>query len=199
MEKKKFEMNMGDTYEEQQEVQVGVEIIHVLKHIPLEQKMLMASDMAQMIEAPNDELGIVTTSSLEDVCAIYLILKYYTDVDMEGVGAQQAFDWLVGHGAVDAIKEIIEEDYDYMEAMMWRLCSNLEAEHKARHGLPYAIKTSFGFLFDGKDLTETLAESREVSDQMLDVVGRLNNAAKKEEAGMVKVSGNVINIGKKNK
>lgn len=199
MEKKKFVMNTGDAYEVQQDVKVGDETIHVRTHIPLAEKMMMASDIVQMIEVLDDELGIVTTSSLEDVCELYLILKYYTDVDLEGVEAQQVFDWLVGYGAVDTIRNIIDADYSYVETMMWRLSSNVEAEHRARNSLTHAVKTTFGFLFDGRDITETLAESRAVSDKMLDIVGRLNDTTKKEEAGRVNVSGNVINIGKKSK
>lgn len=200
MEKKKFEMKLGDAYEAMEDVSVGGETIHVRKHIPLEEKMMLASDMVQMTAMPDEELGIVTTSSLEEVCKLYLILKYYTDVDLEGVEAKRVFDWIIGYdGAEREIEHIVALDYYYVEDMVYTLRDNIKAKHEARHGLAHAVKTTFGFLFDGRDITETLAESREISETMLDTVGRLNEAAKKEEAGRVKVAGNVINIGKKNK
>lgn len=75
--------------------------------------------------------------------------------------------------------------------------ANARDAYAAKNSLTEAIHKSFGFLFDGKDITETLAETQAVSGQMLDVVDQLNKAAKKSDGGKIKAGGNVINIAKK--
>lgn len=198
MEKKKYQMAPAD-YEIAEEVSVGGETLHVKHRIPLEQKMQFASELAQMITVEDEEAGILTHSSLEDVCELYLIVKYYTDVDLDDVSVEQLYDWIIGHDAYVQIKDIVWHDLSYVQSMACTLFDNASLAYEKEHSLTHAIKTSFGFLFDGRDITEVLTESRGVGDQMLDVVERLNEAAKKEESGRVKVAGNVINIGKKQK
>lgn len=198
MEKKKYQMKLAD-YEMAEDVTIGGEVIRVKPRIPLDQKMQLASELVQMIAAEDEEAGIVTRSSLENVCELYLIIKYYTDVDLEDVGVEQVYDWIIGYDAYGRIKDIVMGDYWEVTYMVDQMFDGVKETYQAQHSLAHAVKTSFGFLFDGRDITEVLAESRGVGDQMVEMIGRLDEAAKKDDAGHVKVGGNVINIGKKHK
>lgn len=190
-------MHMAD--DEIGEILIGGESIHMVRHISLEKKMQMATELAQAIMMPNEHVGILTTVALYDVAVLYMIMKYYSDADLDDVATQTVFDWIVGNNAYDRVMDYVSDDFAYVKRIVDSMVTNFQEEFVAAHSLTHALRTSFGFLFDGRDITETLAEGREVSDQILDVVGRLNEAAKKEEAGRVKVAGNVINIGKKSR
>lgn len=196
MEKKKYEMHAADM-DACVEVTIGDETIHVLKHIPLERKVTMATELAEMLLVPNEELGIMTRSALQEVCEVYLVMKYYTDMDLTDVDVQTVFDWVIGHNAYMSVRDVVSNDVWYVTDMALETMENIETEYEKQNGLTHAIKTSFGFLFNGEDITETLAKSQQVSDQMIEVVGKLNEANRKPDVGKVKVSGNVINIGKK--
>ena len=196
MEKKKYEMHMADM-DAAQEHTIGDETIHVLRHIPLDQKVAMATELAEMIAIPNAEIGIMGESALYEVCLVYLVMKYYTDIDLADTDARSVFDWVISHDAYRPIEMIICNDLWYVTDIADRTMHNLMDEYEKQNGLTHAIKTSFGFLFNGEDITETLAKSQQVSDQMIEVVGKLNEANRKPDVGKVKVSGNVINIGKK--
>lgn len=196
MEKKKYTMQPADM-EEVKECSIGDEIIHVRLRIPLEQKVEMATELGNMLAVPYEDIGFMSQSALYEVCLLYLIMKYYTDVDLEDVEARVLFDWVVSCDANAKIRSMIYNDLVYVTDMTHRMMENLKAEYEKRNGLAHAIKTTFSFLFNGEDITETLAKSQAVSDQMIEVVGKLNEANRKPDVGKVKVSGNVINIGKK--
>ena len=81
LEKKVFEMNTEEWFAETMEVG-GVEI---LRRIPYEQKEEFIHELAAMVLVADEDTGICYVSSLYDVVFNYLYVKYYTNIDVDGI------------------------------------------------------------------------------------------------------------------
>lgn len=175
----------------------GIDVT-VKHHIPIEEKNQMARDLIDATTFIDDEMKIVQKSYMEDVSALYLIIMYYTNIDLIDVVPTMLYDWMTYHPDIwDQIRHIVNEDYKIVYRMYCVLKHGITQRYDKENSLSTAVMKTFGFMLNGEDITETLAKSSEISDKMIDVVGQLQELKSNQDAGKVKVGGNVINIGKK--
>ena len=156
-------------------VVLGQEVL-VTDRIPYKDKMEAAQEYAAKATVFDEELGWAYDSPLRNAIEHFIKLKYYTGLDMSQYedydGLCQMMDDIGEHPIKDVL-EFIHDDWDELYDMAYDMQLNVERAYEKQHSLEHQIKTSFGFLFDGKDLTQTLAEAREVNEQMIDHLGAL--------------------------
>lgn len=199
MEKKKFKIAGCADLCDEHTIDVNGEELTVRTHIPLEKKLAMAQELVTFISLIDDENEIMSESHLYQVGLVYLTVLYYTNADLDDVNATDVFDWMINTGVYDqTLENLVYEDRYYVVEMAQAIYKNISNAYAVEHGLAHAVKKTFGFMFNGEDITETLAKSQAISDKMIDVVGKLNAAEQpKSKDGGVKVGGNVIRIAKK--
>lgn len=148
----------------------------VKDRIPYKEKMEAAEEYAARATVFDEELGWAYDSPLGDAIEKYIRLKYYTNIDMSKYddydGLCQMMDD-IGEYPIEEFENATQKDWNILYELCWMLQSNAETAFEKEHSLAHRIKTSFGFLLDGKDLTQSLAEAREVNEQMIDHLGAL--------------------------
>ena len=189
--------SLGKIQKGKREVLVGEETLTVRNHIPLEEKIKMVNELAGYVLMVDDENEVILENHTERVGTVYFVMKYYTDADLTDAEPADVYDWVVNNDAWDKISDWVGNDLFEVHEMQFAMQKNIEKAYEKEHSLGTAFRKSFGFLFNREDLAETLARTQEVSDQMLEVVGRLNEAGRKPDGGRVNVGGNIISIGKK--
>ena len=108
------------------------------------------------------------------------------------------FDYLKSNG----IEWKLDAEYgvDVMadaERIYKRIWNAVSAIMKEKNSLGFKIKKSFGFLFTGEDLTETLAKSRPIAERMLDAVELIKKQESDPAEALKKMTGGVFKFGKK--
>ena len=198
MEKNKVKVDFtgaADIHNEK-EIEAGGVKITLRDHIPLAQKVEMANEIVNAATMIDDETFNICKNHLWDIMKIYLAVKYYTDVDTEGTAPTAVCDWAFNTGAWDKVWGFAYDDVLAVEDIADRVYGYVESSYKKEHGLDTAVLKTFGSILSGEDILDTIDKSREVSEEMLDVAEQLGKAS---QTGTVKIGGNVIQIGKKNK
>ena len=121
--------------------------------------------------------GVAYWSHLDEAIKNLIALKALTDMDTSAYETE------------DGLFEMMDKIYadgewsDFMlgtECIRMRiidmggsLFNNLRKIHEQENSLDYRIRESFGFLFTGEDLTETLAHARGANEQMIEHLGAI--------------------------
>ena len=132
-----------------------------------------------MMTVFNDEAGVAYESYLTDAFECYIRVKYYTDADLSKyIGEDWIFDFMDDYQNGDAsqLVEATDDDWDDVLHMAFKLHITACDTFASEHSLATKVLKSFAFLFDGRDLTETLAQAREVNEQMIDHLGEIAKA-----------------------
>ena len=129
------------------------------------------------------------------------IMKYYTDVPVDDADAQEVADFAINNGLIGQIRDYIHDDYYEFEDVFVTLIRSVMDNYEDDQSLAKAIKTSFGFLFTGEDVTETLAKAEAAKDTVFDALGALREKETQDESkmkgGKLKVEGKLLNFAKK--
>jgi len=201
MEKRKIDLaKYADMHNEVELVGADETKISVRTHIPYSEKEAMARDMVEQIAMIHDD-SCVYVGSNSDKYELYVIAKYYTDIDTEDVEPDDIANFLINDGFADQLNSTIEADYKYVRELYWYLYDGFKASYDDDRSLTKAIRRSFSFMFNGEDITETLAQAEITKDRVFNAF----NALRKEEEikentiddGRLMVGGNVINFAKK--
>lgn len=156
----------------------------VWSRIPYKDKLEAANKLASMMGVFDEEHGIAYVGYMEDAAKWYVRLAYYTEID---VTEYEDYDKLIElmdmieEADMSEFEEFIKSDFDVVEDLAYTLFSNAERIFKREHSIEYNIMKSFGFLFDGQDITQTIAQARDVNAQMIDHLGAIMSIKTKEE------------------
>ena len=197
MDKIKVDISGAADVFQTDELTVGGNTITMRNHIPIADKIAMAQELTTFFTDVNEETETVQRDPFASMARVYLVVKYYTNVDIDGLSPSEVYDWIINNDAWERVEEFVRHDLWEVDEFADQIFINVQDTFNAEHSLSKAVKQSFGFLFNGEDITETLAKSRILSEEMVDIIGRLNQSQQKSENGTVKVGGNVISIGKK--
>lgn len=201
MEKKKFNLeNYQDTCVEKKIVGTdGTEII-VRNHISYADKENMVQELARICMIIHDEYCVYVSYEIDKV-QMALIAKYYTNIDTENIDINDIADFLINNDMYKSLYNIIEDDYNYVLQMFWCLIDSIDISCKEDGSITKALRTSFGFLFNGEDITESLAKAEATKNTIYDAVSAWKRVEKDKEDnidnGRLKVGGNLINFAKK--
>ncbi len=201
MEKRKYDLDKyADLHKEDIVRGVDGTEVTVRNHIPYEKKEELVHELLIHTIGIHEDSCAYTSEAFERM-RLYMIAKYYTDIDTEDVETSYIADFLINNELVVGINEFINDDFDYTMGIYWHMLEAFMTTYEDDHSLKHALKTSFGFLFNGEDITETLAKAEASKDTIFSAINALNEKekekAEKVENGTLNIGGNVINFAKK--
>lgn len=201
MEKRKYDLSKYTDMNKETVVR-GVDNteVTVCNHIPFITKEEMVHDLLTYTIGLHEDSCAYTSADIEKM-RLYMIAKYYTDIDTEDVDPVAVADFLINNELINEIKQYINDDMDYVVGMYWTMLDAFMTTYEDDHSLKKMIKTSFGFLFNGEDITETLAKTEAAKDTIYGAITALREKEKEKEEkvdnGTLTIGGNVINFAKK--
>ena len=201
MEKRKINMeNCADMHDKKLiKGKDGTEIT-VRDHIPYSAKEAMAVEIINNSVTVHEDACVYYGSNHTKI-ELYMIAKYYTDIETDGLEYNDVADYLINNGLSNEIKQYIAQDYEYVQEIYVSLFDSLETIYCYDSSITRALRTSFGFLFNGEDITESLAKAEVMKDTVYDAISAFRSMEKEKsekiDNGTVKIGGNIINFAKK--
>ena len=201
MEKRKFEFDKyADMHEEKEVTGKDGTKVMVRDHVPYATKEAMAHDMAESIIMIHDESCTYESSDYNKI-KMHMIAEYYTDIDTDGVEPETVADFLINNGMIYDIMDIVCDDFEEVEDILWRLQRSVAKTYEDDKSLTKAIRSNFGFLFTGEDINESISQAEHARDTLFEALGALrkleSERAEKIDDGKVMVGGNLISFAKK--
>ena len=201
MEKRKYDLSKYAEMCETTEIEGkdGTKV-NVRNHIPYDQKEEMATEMAEILLMIHDD-SCMFTNYQRDKVEKFMIAKYYTDIDTEDAEMTDIADFMINNELYDKIDEFVWDDLDEVRTMFRLLEKSVTKTYEDDKCITKALRTSFGFLFTGEDITESLAKAEAAKDTIYEAVNALRKVEKEREEkidhGKLSFGGNIINFAKK--
>ena len=151
--------------------------VTVKSFIPYATKVEMAEEYVARGSIFDEDRGVAYWTYLEEAVEMYIFLKAYTGLDMSKYDSVDGMYQLMDELAAEDISELKSyawNDYMTVIELTYKIFDSAALLWKSEHSVGYNVLKSFGFLFDGRDLTETLAQAREVNEQMIDHLGAIS-------------------------
>jgi hypothetical protein len=197
MKKKKINFKKyADMHEETELVGKDGTSITVRNHISYTDKVQMAKEVIENCVMIHDD-SCCYESYMIYAEKIKAMMKYYTDVPVDDVSAEEVADFVINNDLIDAIQEYIHNDYYQAEDVYVTMMNMVMDTYADDMSLKKAIKTSFGFLFNGEDITESLAKAEMTKDTMFKALDAINKKEKEVNGGELTVGGKILNFAKR--
>lgn len=160
--------------------------------IPYLQKEEMAEKLVQAT-AICDADGCSYMSYRYDLARMFLIVEYYTNIDTSDWNTEEGqaslFDYMTRYGdeLLSRYEKMCENDafkHDIaiVNSIYSRMYTAMAFKHEHTSSLSYKIGKAFESVLNDQDIVKTLAQSREVSEKMIDMLGVFNaNNSDKEK------------------
>lgn len=201
MRKKKIDFKKyADMHEEKELIGFDDTKITVRNHIPYDDKVQMAQEVIENCVMIHDDSCCYESV---DIYAekIKAIVKYYTNIQVDEASAHEVADFVINTGLIGQIREYIHDDYYEAEDVYVTMMNMVFSTYEDDMSLKKAIKTSFGFLFNGEDITESMAKAELTKDTMFKALDALNKREQEEQNkmkdGQLNVGGNIISFAKR--
>lgn len=174
--------------------------VKVRTHIPYAEKLTLAQEIIERGLMIHEE-SICYEGYMMEAIKMEKILEYYTDVNTEGADPSMIADFLINNEIIVKLYEAIDDDWDSVGEIFFPMMHGVMETYRDDKGLTKAIRTSFGFLFNGEDITESLAKAEAAKDLVYKAIGALNEKEKEEQEkmnnGRLMVGDNIISFAKK--
>lgn len=149
----------------------------MVSRIPYAKKVNYAEELAMKAGVLDEEAGVCYWSYLYDAISAFIMMKAYTDADMAEYEDVEGLYRLMDED-ISAVEKIAMDDWGVVADLAGQMFENMKRVWNAEHSLGNKIMKSFAFLFDGRDLTETMAQARDVNEQMIDHLKKIGEADK---------------------
>ena len=197
MKKKKINFKKyADMHEETELVGKDGTSITVRNHISYADKVQMTKEVIENCVMIHDD-SCCYESHMIYAEKIKALMKYYTDVPVDDVSAEEVADFVINNDLIDAIQEYIHDDYYQAEDVYVTVMNMVMDTYADDMSLKKAIKTSFGFLFNGEDISESLAKAEMTKDTMFKALDAINKKEKEVNGGELTVGGKILNFAKR--
>lgn len=201
MQKKKIDFKKyADMHEDIELTGKDGTAVTVRDHISYANKVAMAKEIVENNVMIHDD-SISYKNYRMRAEQIKAVMKYYTNVPVDDADAYEVADFVINNELLWPICEHIRADYDEYTEIFARMIEGVMSNYDDDQSLKKAIKTSFGFLFNGEDVTESLAKAEMTKDTMFKALDALNKKEKEESEkinnGKLNVGGNVISFAKR--
>ena len=173
----------------------GTEIV-VRNHISYADKVHMAEEVIEDCVMIHDD-SCCYENHMIYAEKIKAMVKYYTNVQVEDATAEEVCDFVINNGLLGAIRDYIHEDYYEAEDVYITMLNMVMDTFTDDMSLKKAIKTSFGFLFNGEDITESLAKAEMTKDTMFKALDAIRQKEQEIDDGRLKVGNNILNFARK--
>lgn len=202
MDKQKIDLaKYADLCEEVQVKGKDGTVVTVRTHIPYSEKVALAQEWIEQTLMVHDD-SCVYMSYESDLYRKYYIAKYYTDVDVEDATPEEVYNFMINNELYDDVNDRIMHDFDDVVMMYYAIYENYRDTYNDDRSLAKAVRTSFGFLFNGEDITESMAKAEMTKETIYKAFSALQEKEKAEstqlsDGGKLKVNGNILQFGKK--
>lgn len=177
----------------------GVEVT-IRTHIPYADRIAFAKEWAENTIIEHDD-SCLYTGYEKNLYEMYLTAKYYTDINTDGATPEEIANFLLNDQLWGKITEELREELYEIQDLYNGIAGSFYTTYTDDRSLTKAIRTSFGFLFNGEDITESLAKAEATSGVMMKALDALNKKEKEEServtGGKLNVGGNLINFARK--
>lgn len=174
--------------------------IKVRDHISYADKIQMAKDVIENCVMIHDD-SICYESHLIYAEKIKAIMKYYTNVPVDDADAAEVADFVINDGLIEKIREVIRVDYFEADDIYITMLTEVIDTYTDDVSLKKAIKTSFGFLFSGEDITESMAKAELTKNTLFNALDAINKKEQESreqiDDGRLKIGSNIINFARK--
>ena len=174
--------------------------ISVRDHIPYEEKINLCRDIIENCVMVHDNSCCYENINIHAE-RIKAIMKYYTNVPVDDAEATDVCDFAINNGLLGPIREYIHDDFYELEDVYITMMNMVIDTYTDDMSLKKAIKTSFGFLFNGEDVTESMAKAELTKDTIFKALDALQKKEQEEsekiDNGKLTVSGKILNFAKK--
>lgn len=201
MRKKKIDFKKyANMHEEHELTGKDGTMITVRDHISYADKIKMAQEIIENCVMIHDDSCCYESVQIHAE-RIKSIFKYYTNVPVEDADANEVADFAINNGLIGQIRDIIHDDYYEAEDIFITMMNMVMDTYEDDMSLKKAIKTSFGFLFNGEDITESMAKAEIAKDTMFKAFDALQRKDQEEhekmESGKMKVGNNILNFARR--
>ena len=174
--------------------------IMVRDHISYADKIQMARDVIENYVMIHDDSCCYESHEIY-AAKIKAMVKYYTDVYVDEASAEQVADFVINNELLEQIRDYIQRDWFEADDVYIAMLNMVMDTYTDDRSLKKAIKTSFGFLFNGEDITESLAKAEMTKDTMFKALSAINRKEQEEKENMdngkLKVGNNILNFARK--
>ena len=174
--------------------------VTVRTHIPYEDKVKMARELVEQGLMVHDDSICYEGYTLQAL-KMMKVLEYYTDVKTDDAEPFQVADFVINNEMWTGMSQAIDDDWGELCEIFYPMMNAVRSTFKDDRGLTKAIRTSFGFLFNGEDITESLAKAEATKDTVYKALGALQQKEQEEQEnihdGLLNVGGKVLNFSKK--
>ena len=171
MEKIKVDMTAKPEVWADVTLEDGVQV-KVRNYLPYAEREEAAAEYAaRALIVADEENGIVYDSYRIDIEWDYVMVKHYTNIDVDGIPTEDVFDYAKRTGLLDKIKLVTNDDTYLTLAMGDKMVFAATAAIERRGSLPYFIKNRMGYLLDAEKTAETLAQAEDLKEKMIDILG----------------------------
>lgn len=177
--------------------------ILVKKRISYKEKEEMAQELASSDFLFDDESDVCHLNYKYPLLRVYLIAKYYTNIDVNDIENEddyrRLFDYITWNELYDQVYDVICSDFEgFVREVSWRLSDSAKAIHETVTSLGYKIMQTFDFLFTGEDIVQQIASAEGINEKMIDAFKALKERENLSGGkGKVVSSGAVLNMSKK--
>ena len=175
-------------------------VIVAMDHISYADKVNMAKDVIENCVMIHDD-SCCYESHMIYAEKIKAMVKYYTNVHVDEASAEEVCDFMINNGLISQLRDYIHDDYYEAEDVYVSMINMVMETYDDDMSLKKAIKTSFGFLFNGEDITESLAKAELTKDTMFKALDAINKKEQEEKKkiddGKLKVGNNILNFARK--
>ena len=201
MKKKKINFKKyADMHEETELTGKDGTTITVRNHTPYEEKVQMATRLVENYVMIHDD-SVSYESHKTPAALLYEIVNCYTNVNTEDATPEEVADFVINNELIGKIREVVRDDHFEFQDIYVTLLRSVMDNYDDDQSLKKAIKTSFGFLFNGEDITESMAKAEMTRDTMFRALDALNQKEKEESEkmnnGKLNVGGNIISFAKR--
>lgn len=174
-----------------QKIEIYGQPFSVRKSISRTEKEDAASEMIAMGTIFNEELGVCYDALNRDVTNAFVIVKYYTNLDVSEYDTQEGrytlYDMLIDSGAYSKIIDAIQEDYQELLSVYEHMKEIYRTTFERKHSLAYMIQQAMGGLMTGSDQNDVVTGAREVNAELIEALGALakTRAEKKPDANLL--------------
>lgn len=136
----------------------------------------------------DEEAGIAYEAYNAELIRAFLVLKYYTDLDLAEYnnpeGRCAVHDALASHGLWREIMDIVDADMDDVDVIAYKLGGSARRSFEEKRSLSRMVMKTFGALLGTEDLTQTVAKAEALNGKLIDMLAAVQKRPTANTGGL---------------
>lgn len=136
----------------------------------------------------DEETGIAYEAYNAELIRTFLILKYYTDLELSKYdnpdGRAAIHDALASHGLWHEVMDIVDFDVDNVDMIALKLGSSARRCFEEKHSLTHMLMKTFGTLLGNEDLTQTITKAETLNGKLIDMLAAVQKQPTANTGGL---------------